>query len=265
MWRSRRQSSTTWFASRTSTVVSAIALAACGRGDFDLHQDGSIDSPTIDTIDAPAFPLPQGLIARYPMDDVPATSGVAIPPSFTATCDQCPSTVPGVIGNAWHFTQTQYLVVPDASVVDPSHAYSVAVWLNADAGIVGNPALAQELDDTEQSDTFALNFVDSDGALSFETTSGGSAIEYVQAPGELRGAWHHVVATWDGTTKTMYIDGVNVGSKPATIAPSAQPLEIGRDRDLGAPKFLFAGDLDELEFYDHALSDTDVAMVFSAR
>jgi len=78
------------------------------------------------------------------------------------------------------------------------------------------------------------------------------------------GAWHHVVKTWDGTSITLYIDGVALTPQAATRSTvvSANGFTIGvalpLTSDLSAAGF-FIGGLDEVSVYSSALSATTVA------
>ena len=44
--------------------------------------------------------------------------------------------------------------------------------------------------------------------------------------------WHHLAATWDGTTWTLYVDGASVGTQDG-CAVVANPLRVGALRDEG--------------------------------
>jgi hypothetical protein len=68
------------------------------------------------------------------------------------------------------------------------------------------------------------------------------------------GQWHHIVGVYDGSTVSLYVDKALVASTPAsgTIQSSfGTPLTLGRFNGGG---FTFAGDLDEVAIYDHALT-----------
>src|SRR5690606_35868795 len=63
--------------------------------------------------------------------------------------------------------------------------------------------------------------------------------------------WHHVAATYDGTTLRVYIDGVLSGTQSKTLAvnTSSNELYIGAGyggREVGRPRARFNGQIDEL-------------------
>src|SRR5262249_39398752 len=72
------------------------------------------------------------------------------------------------------------------------------------------------------------------------------------------GAWHHVVAVYDGTNGCLYVDGsLAAGPTPANdFTPSQNaPLTIGIRRDNTFP---FAGTVDEVALYTNALSPAQI-------
>ena len=83
--------------------------------------------------------------------------------------------------------------------------------------------------------------------IGFDLTGGTSTL----------GSWSHVVATWDGTTARLYVNGVfadvtNAGTGAAVYAPSTTAtLTIGALGDDSSP---FYGNVDEVAFYGSALS-----------
>jgi PKD repeat protein len=69
--------------------------------------------------------------------------------------------------------------------------------------------------------------------------------------------WSHVAATYDGTTKTLYVNGTQVASAPqtGTIASSTDALTIGGNAFSGEN---WAGMIDEVRIYNRALSPAEV-------
>jgi len=88
--------------------------------------------------------------------------------------------------------------------------------------------------------------------IGFDLTGGTSTLE----------SWSHVVATWDGATARLYVNGVfadvpNAGNGTAVYAPSTTAtLTIGSLGDDSSP---FYGRVDEVAFYGSALSAEKIA------
>ena len=73
----------------------------------------------------------------------------------------------------------------------------------------------------------------------------------------LAGAWHHVAATFDGTTRKIYLDGVVVGSdNPASghAVPDASNLAIGVTNNTE----YFSGNIDEVRVWNRALCQSEI-------
>ncbi|QKG54986.1 LamG-like jellyroll fold domain-containing protein [Hymenobacter sp. BRD67] len=119
-------------------------------------------------------------------------------------------------------------------------------------------------------------------ALRLDPANGGSVRNYWWAndlmvtTGNLAdGKWHHVAATFDGTTRTIYVDGVLKGSDTPSghNVPNAANLRIGSTSvatannpptGLGTGEY-FPGSLDEVRIYNVGLTQAQVqADMFSA-
>jgi hypothetical protein len=88
----------------------------------------------------------------------------------------------------------------------------------------------------------------------FPLPSGHSALD---------GKWHQVVATWDGTTASLYYDGALLGSVAGSFNTilSSTGLVIGASTGLG---FKFSGSLDDVAVYPSALTTTRIAAHYAA-
>jgi hypothetical protein len=73
------------------------------------------------------------------------------------------------------------------------------------------------------------------------------------------GNWHAIVATWDGTTQTIYIDGVNVGSRIPAAAPDVQADGFIVGQTTGDAND-FKGWMEDLLIANIAMTPADVAV-----
>jgi hypothetical protein len=105
-----------------------------------------------------------------------------------------------------------------------------------------------------------------DNKLVFGIRTPGGAYPFIEAIGLVTtGAWQHVVGTFDGSTATLYHNGVKaveVGGCVCTIATSSSDLFIGA---LSATLHYFDGGLDEVALYNYALTPTQVQTHYSRR
>lgn len=78
------------------------------------------------------------------------------------------------------------------------------------------------------------------------------------------GKWHHVLATWDGREKTLWIDGQNIGRWPfdGPAAGGESPLRLAACGRQGMADHFLDGDLAMPAIYDHAQSPEWIAGQF---
>ena len=71
------------------------------------------------------------------------------------------------------------------------------------------------------------------------------------------GTWSHLATTWDGSTLRLYVNGAQVAARTVAgpLATSTRPLSIGGNGIWGE---YFAGAIDELRLYDHALTAAEI-------
>ncbi|MEA2635502.1 MAG: hypothetical protein QOH92_2269 [Chloroflexota bacterium] len=141
-------------------------------------------------------------------------------------------------------------------------ARSVEIWFRgtgtgALVGYGSNPAYS-----TRQ--TFELNVVSSNQV---QIQVGGDDKTFAVPYYINNGAWHQLVMTYDGTTVTAYVDGINRGS--ATFAAALNTI-IDTNGLVAGQNFWccdsapYIGSLDEASVYSVALSATQVANHFTA-
>jgi N,N-dimethylformamidase len=116
---------------------------------------------------------------------------------------------------------------------------------------------------------FGLAIADQ-GRIEFFLGNGGtsSAAVNLSGPESLhRDAWQHVVGTWDGAIKRLYIDGKIVATWDAKgeLQLGGAPLRIGATTVDGAADLFFDGDLAMPVIYGKALSAEEVSNRFAQR
>jgi len=106
-------------------------------------------------------------------------------------------------------------------------------------------------------------FIGGDGRIGFYLGDGGSQRkECTHAAGAALGhhKWHHVVGTWDGRTKALYLDGKLAGSWPfdGPVRPGRAPLRLGACSHGGQVGQTLDGDLAMPVLYGRALSADEI-------
>jgi len=91
----------------------------------------------------------------------------------------------------------------------------------------------------------------------------GNTTTFVTGPALEADTWYHMALTFDGTTATLYLDGVNVasGAGQGEIMYDNQPVRIGvLSNDTGSP---FDGFIDEVALFDVALEAEDIEVIMN--
>ncbi|WP_084012835.1 LamG-like jellyroll fold domain-containing protein, partial [Thermobifida halotolerans] len=172
--------------------------------------------------------------------------------------------IPGATlnGTDEYFTTTGPAIRTDAS-------FSVAAWVRLDSTTTNPAALSQDgtqhsgfylgAQNTQDMNNWVLKMPPSDTA----GASGWSRALSANPP-EL-GAWTHLAATFDATTRTLtlYVDGIEEGSTThATPWHADGPVRIGAARFEGALSDLWNGDLADIHVYQGVLNEDDIERVY---
>jgi hypothetical protein len=80
--------------------------------------------------------------------------------------------------------------------------------------------------------------------------------------------WHHIAGTYDGQEIKVYVDGQLQGTTAYTggityTNPAPGPLSIGR-RECNCPNGYYEGLIDEVEIFDHALTQPEIQAIYNA-
>ena len=183
------------------------------------------------------------------------------------------SPVAGLFANARTFDGASDDIEATLSAQTPSldGDITVSAWFKTDKllqDMTGNPrAIAWKADQANYTG-FALGaFTASSNLLSFEVlgeNSGGvgQAISVGTTVLDVN-QWIHVAGTWDGTTLSIYRDGVLANSNVFVgnaLDPNALPVSFGEQ--LGTPGY--EGDLDDLRIYRRALSASEISNIYNS-
>ncbi len=168
--------------------------------------------------------------------------------------------VAGKIGQGMSFNgSTDSVIVPDSASLDTS-TFSVSLWMNADnfnaygrlVGRWGNTDLIWVID---ASDTGELYYeIDTDGVL-FGECGANVTSDALLTPK----TWYHVVLTYDGTTSRIYRNGTKLNADDPCAGPSTGTARLHFGGDAGE---YFQGKLDEIRYYNRALSASEIKQLY---
>jgi hypothetical protein len=145
-------------------------------------------------------------------------------------------------------------------------AYSAEAWFRPDNATppAGTGRTIMGHDTNGSALTWRL-FINTDGRVQiFHTDIGGTFRIVTSTTVIVPGLTYHVVATWDGATLCLYLNGVLEGSvAAASVWNSGSPLNIGSLYS-GSTSEHFDGRLDEVAVYGTALSQARVTAHYQA-
>ncbi len=154
-----------------------------------------------------------------------------------------------------------YVMIPDDPAFDIYRSFTIELWYKPTTLSYGlffeKYALAEE--DKQ------FIFV---GGAPWGYAYNWSPVEYVKSSVVLTtNTWYHIVFTYtNGTTGTIYIDGVQTGTVTGTasdIQDSTGPVFIGRDYIRSSSTTTLNGVLDEMRFYNIALDSSDIQQSYN--
>jgi hypothetical protein len=93
-----------------------------------------------------------------------------------------------------------------------------------------------------------------DGSLRF-ILGDGNSLQYLYGSDLPLGTWTHVVATYDGGDMRIFVNTIQVASRPASFVPNgSRPLRIGAGNTENLPAYFFTGQIEEIAVYDSSLT-----------
>jgi glucose/arabinose dehydrogenase len=161
-----------------------------------------------------------------------------------------------VFGSALTFDGVNaFVTIPDSATLDLGTTGTIEAWvrlaaLNRGHGVVGkiNGTL-----DAQQNYSLTIT---STNHVACGLGNGTTSIEVISTATMTAGQFRHLACTWDGTTLTVYIDGVPDGSIPQTLTPAGNtsPLFIGQSGGVDR----LSGVVDEVRVYNRALNQAEL-------
>jgi hypothetical protein len=216
---------------------------------------------------------PTGAILYYPFDETTGTSvadqsGNARNGTVAGGGAFAPAVVRNgltLAGGTTTATQT-YVSIP-AGLLTAVRDMTVSLWVKVTA-----ERNWQRIFDFGNSTTTGYMFLTSRGLSTNTrfaiTATDRFAEQYVDAPALPMGTWKHVALVLGTAGASLYIDGVKAGTNAAlTLRPA--DLSTITNHWLGRSHYTadqyFSGQIDELRIYARALSDAEVAQLFTLR
>ncbi|MFH1884163.1 MAG: LamG domain-containing protein [Planctomycetota bacterium] len=205
----------------------------------------------------PVNPGTAGLVAYYAFDnDANDSSGNDNHGTIVGTGTEW---VTGYVNGALLFKDgAGYVEVPDSPSLNPTDEVTIAAWVNPTW--TGNNRVLQKGSSDNQ-----YRFLRENGDNFVFHLSGVGRLEGIACPPE--NEWHHVAATYNGSAMKIYYDGELVAEQAASgpIGTSSDPLFIGTKHATAPAGDYFYGILDEVAFYNRALSVGEIRYLAGER
>ena len=178
--------------------------------------------------------------------------------------------VAGYVGQAFRFDgSNDRIEVLDAPNLGGMSQLSIDAWILPDGNgspPVRAPGLVTKWGPGGVGDDSYLLRLTSDGRL-WGAIQGSGRVDLVGNQPISDYQWALVALVYDGTELRLYVNGALDASTPAVVGPinnGTFPLLIGRNDDSQNPG-TFLGLIDEVEFFNRALSGQEVSALFEAR
>ncbi|WP_281183885.1 LamG-like jellyroll fold domain-containing protein [Trichlorobacter lovleyi] len=177
--------------------------------------------------------------------------------------------VPGLVGQAFNFegSTAQYVSVPSSSSLNIYGTHSVSFWVKLTTLPPAGKAYYVVSKWANAAEHKQIN-INADGKVFYylHGTTAGSGVTTTAAL--QTGVWTHVAATYDGANMKIYINGaLNAGvSASNDVWDSSGTLYLGYNPLIAASYSgaNFNGQLDELGWFNSALSATEIANIYNA-
>ena len=212
---------------------------------------------------AAPVPLAQGMVGFWRGEtDASDLIGGHSGTFYTGQTATAPSVTPwGKVGGAFDFDGTVYVQVPSAAALKTPQMTAEA-WVSPAAPTGFNAVIACG-SSRDGGDTWYLGVTS--GTPQFYSHGG----DLLPAPSAIpMNRWTHLAITFDGTTKCLYVNGVQVASQGGLGAlaydPAPVPVTIGADWAFNAPADVFTGWVDEVSLYDRALTRDEILDIYNA-
>jgi hypothetical protein len=229
---------------------------------------------------ARAQDITSNLIARWTLDDTAATTTVIDSAgTYTGTMTSmtgAANTAAGQIGTALNFDgSADYITTADINAIDGATQLTISFWIKA-SSLAANQIIISKYNGTNGLVIMTSNVCGGSNDIEFYAdvaTSG--AYGCTQGDFHATGVWEHWVIVYDGTAAVgsrdkIYYNGVSraVGlgtSPPTAMGSNTATLNIAKHPTGGPADPTFPGLIDDVRIYTRALTDADVAALYSYR
>lgn len=167
----------------------------------------------------------------------------------------------GQANKAYSFNGSSYISIPTGAAITGNNPYTISIWfkissMSSSYGMIGwgtwgsiGTVNALRINGTGTSSTHGIRHYWWGPDLDISKPTLGDSV------------WHNVTAMHDGSTRSLYIDGVKLGSDTSSAHSAvASDMNIGRTNT----SEYFVGSLDDARVYSRAISDGEARAIYAA-
>ncbi len=235
------------------------------RGDFDRWLEIALPEDwqdEVEKIGAPAFHLP--LDAEQPADAIGGTLNGS-PLKVKAAGPTHWEKAGGPHGHALILDGKSTIDLGDVAAFEKDTPFSVGCWLKLNAGFQGAASVLARMDDDDAFRGWDLYVENNEAVVHLVHAWQSDAIKVVTTGKPLKpGAWHHVFATYDGSSKAegfkIFVDGKEAKLKIEannlkSTTKTQTPLVVGRRKRSST---LTGGAVQDIRIYSRRLLPAEV-------
>ena len=168
---------------------------------------------------------------------------------------------PGKVGQGFSITSGTGITVADNASLNQQN-FTIDSWIKIGSS-TGTKIIAAK---SGTSGLFGYEFGMSNGLLRLALNGGTGDDQLMDDVNVADNAFHHVAASYDGSLMKIYLDG-SLAAQKSIVTPvnyeTGSLFVIGSRQNTSAIT-VFQGTIDELSFYDRALSDAEIQGQFNA-
>jgi hypothetical protein len=208
--------------------------------------------------------LTSGIVALWHLDEASGTSGngSVLDKSGQANNGAPTSVTFGALGKLANSAQfngsTSNICMPGTASLNLSTALTMSAWIQTSS--TSHEIIIEKFGNSNEGG-YGM-FVDSGNQIWFTTQAGLWDDFKSNVYANLSTGWHHVAATFDGISKTIYIDGSLNISEPYVASITTNTGEICMGYNHSSNGAWFTGNIDEVAIWNRALSSTEIQMLY---
>ncbi len=183
------------------------------------------------------------------------------------TAGNAPVWIAGQVGGAYDFDGlNDFINISHHGSQNVKDSFSIEAWFKRDGGCTGNCLILMKQNASTGGEAqlrYDLEWLTGNGLLgmSLNTGSWGGAVTSTAALSN--DVWYHAIATYDGATARLYINGVlnNSAAKTGDVLQSTGG-EIRIGSESAAASEFFNGTIDEVRIYNRTLTAAQINQLY---